>query len=275
MEKRVCPECKTENEVEYIYCKNCGVRLAHKQTQAENSKEKSAEANTRTVDNFAGRRNDAGYTPDNFIIDFIDGNPAEDVAAFVGKKAVVYLPKFSKMELSGSKVCWSWPAAVLGFLFGPLGAAIWFFYRKMYKIALILVAVGAILLSGLSLLGLNPSADALLEEQPALDTYGTVTEFEDIFGEALENITPSYFLSSAISDIISVATMVIAGIFGVFAYKRFISEKIARYRNSNIDPRYYKLGLAAVGGTSGGMAALGVVIMLVLQTIIDSIPALI
>ena len=38
MDKKICPECGTENEQEYIYCKNCGTPLDCKKAEpAENA----------------------------------------------------------------------------------------------------------------------------------------------------------------------------------------------------------------------------------------------
>ena len=35
MDKKICPDCGTENEKEYIYCKNCGTPLKSKPSAEE------------------------------------------------------------------------------------------------------------------------------------------------------------------------------------------------------------------------------------------------
>ena len=85
-----------------------------------------------------------GYSPYGSYSSAICGLPAEDVAAYVGMKAPVIIPKFSQMSATHSKTSWCGPAFTLGLLFGPLGAAIWFFYRKVNKVAFLLFAIGAV-----------------------------------------------------------------------------------------------------------------------------------
>ncbi len=131
---RICPDCGTENEEEYSYCKNCGAKLeiAENKTEYQYNNTDSGTYNP----NFADAKSNG------FFVDTITGIPSDEVCAFVGKKSPDILKKFSKMEVTGSKVSWCWPVAILGLLLGPIGSAIWFFYRKMYKPALILVALG-------------------------------------------------------------------------------------------------------------------------------------
>ena len=62
-------------------------------------------------------------------------------------------------------------------------------------------------------------------------------------------------------SVINIVTAVLAGLFSLRFYKSFAVEKIKEYRVTGGDPRYYKIGLSALGGTSGGMAFLGVVII--------------
>lgn len=288
MDKRICPECSTVNEPEYIYCKNCGLKLTEepknetKNYSNFNSQEKSGPV----TDNFEGRRpqgESAAPAPDftnaqgPFLLDGIDGCSRDEISAFVGAKAGVIYPKFSKMELSRSKISWCWPPALLGLGFGPLGAAIWFFYRKMYKIAAIFVAIG-LLLGGLTAL-LNRDTmlldeskiEAIIEEnisENGIDFGGLITDFG-------ENIGTESYIATAITDIADMATGIIAGMLALYWYRRFITDRIHSYRQSGIDPRYYNMGLAAIGGTSGGMAALGIAIVYIAQTIFDLIPNLI
>ena len=110
----ICPDCKTENEPEYIYCKNCGKPLANKASeQAPQYKDSPQNANA-----YGGTQGD-----------FIDGNTVEEVCTFVGKNAGKIVPAFVKLGNTGTKVSWSWPAFIFGLFFGPVGVAIWFLYR--------------------------------------------------------------------------------------------------------------------------------------------------
>lgn len=43
----------------------------------------------------------------------------------------------------------------------------------------------------------------------------------------------------------------------------------------SVDPRYYKIGLASIGGTSSGMAVLGVAIMVIVEDVLSLITLLV
>ncbi len=281
----ICPECGTENEPQYTYCKNCGTALAVEGGAQENNKGSNFNHSTNDnpkYDNFAGRRTqeNSGYTAYDysqppFIIDTIDGNPTDDVITFTGKNAMKFVPKFSKMELSGSRVSWCWPVALLGYMFGPLGAAIWFFYRKMYKIALILVAIGVLLGGANAVIDgyVSGIAGPVYEESFEQFIEGQNGYFDFLLDEydALE-YSPVY---SLIEGVISLATMLLGGLFSMHFYKKHIAQQISIYRASNIDPRYYQLGLASIGGTSSGMAWLGILILIITTNIFDAISSVI
>ena len=52
-------------------------------------------------------------------------------------------------------------------------------------------------------------------------------------------------------------------------YKKFCTEKITQYRISSPDTAFYKMGLSYVGGTSGGMLAVGIILMFAIENIAD------
>ena len=300
MDNKICSECGTENEAKYIYCKNCGAPLVLKnekfQKQPENeTADKAAgapefngysDANTQpenntgadsygTAQEYGGNQSESlgggnsgfaqgVYSPEPSGAQYgIEGIPAEDIAFFVGKKAGDILPKFTSMEFSGSKVSWCWPAALLGFFFGPMGAAIWFLYRKMYKIGALLLVLGAALTFFLAALSYNPSA---VETDDLFDAFtsGDVDLLDDLLiGEET--------VLSRVADLIDMATgvacCILSGIFGFYAYKEHCVKAIRNYRMTGIDPRYYRIGLASVGGVSGGMVAVGIVCIIVASNI--------
>lgn len=279
-QKITCHECGTENEPQYEYCKNCGTPL--KNQEDKKSSDKSGYNQNYNYD-YTGQY--AKNSKQNFyntysiggVVESIDGVPTDDVIAYVGKKSYNIIPKFSKMELIGSKASWCWPVAVLSYLFGPLGAAIWFFYRKMYKIAFILVAIGLAVGVALSFVsGPSPVYDdtysGIIENSLAEGNYSNIL---GTFGDLLsspENVR--IYISTAINTLIQILTMVFSGIYSYYFYKRSVISGINNYRLTNVDPRYYKMGLASLGGTSPGMAVLGVVIMIFANQIFDLVTVL-
>lgn len=301
MENKICSECGTENEAKYIYCKNCGSPLVLKNEDADKHPENVTSEKTSNTQEFTGYSSEntqpvtdtaaasnisaqgqnvntsessggsenSGYTKGVYSAEpsgaqyGIDGIPAEDIAFFVGKKAGDILPKFTSMEFSGSKVSWCWPAALLGFFFGPMGSAIWFLYRKMYKIGALLLVLGAALTFFVAALSYNPSA---VQTEDLFDAFtsGDVDLLDDLLiGEET--------VLSRVADLIDMATgvacCILSGIFGFYAYKEHCVKAIRNYRMTGIDPRYYRIGLASVGGVSGGMVAVGIVCIIVASNI--------
>ena len=167
------------------------------------------------------------------------------------------------MEISNSKVSWCWPVAILGFIFGPFGAAFWFFYRKMYKPAFVLSLIGAIVTIVATLMtgGINIDFTAVMEALANGDV--------EAYTSALQSISPKDTMLSAIASIIengaNIMSCILCGLFGFYYYKKHCVEKIISYREMGTDIRFYKMGLASIGGVSGGMVVLGIVIMSVVS----------
>lgn len=254
----ICKECGTENEKEYAYCKNCGAKLLNEQPKKEYTEQ------TQDYRAFNNSSNDEPY---------FNGVTSAELSLFIGKKSNEILPKFQKMALTDSKISWCWPAAILSFLMGPFGAALWFFYRKMYKFAFIFSGIGA----GLSIiLGILNFGQVDL-------TFDTV--FEAIFSgnyesamQILANLDTSEvglsFLATALQNIVEIAITIVTGIFGYNIYMNHCTQKIKNYKLSHADPRFYQMGISAIGGVSGGMLALGFLIMFGTDAIISFVSAI-
>lgn len=285
MESKICTECGTENSPDYKYCKNCGAILNKPEQKPEGPEfiggSDNREYNSQNTESRDyGERHESysqtgvSYQPSNWKMypDFsIDGVPCDDITAYIGKEAPKIMPKFIKMELTRTKTSWCWPAAVLSFLFGPLGAAIWFLYRKMYKPALILIAIGLVLTASVKALtydideqGLASALSGSIENGSLDDLLKTVSELP-----TADLIRIS--ISSLLQQTANIIAMVITGIFGYYIYKKQAIAKIITYRSSQVDPRYYRIGLASVGGTSGGMLAVGIFMLIAIKNIIDVI----
>lgn len=272
----ICEKCGTGNEEKYKYCKNCGDFLnvqpdsaepihqfeqEQQTTATENSfnEEKTTEnanQNNTYSQNSAYYNQSIGY----FSVEDFGGVSAEEMSFFIGKKADKFLPKFSKMELTASKTTWCWPAAILGYLFGPLGSAFWFFYRKMYKTAVIFSIIGAAVIILTSALGFNTSGNIM-------ESIADVTDFEGLISAVQESVNSSEIttgdvlrstVSSAISSLADIAACVVAGMYGMYFYKNHCKKRIIQYRSLIADQRYYKIGLASIGGTSVGFVILGI-----------------
>ena len=287
MDKWICSECGTENEKEYVYCKNCGAKSVSEQESRADKTDYGFKNNPNFTHNENFYNTPNGENP-NFShqgspfvnngynsqyqgfesaeepqTESIGGIPTDEMALFIGNKANKILPKFAKMELTGTKTSWCWPAAVLGFFFGPMGSALWFFYRKMYRAALILLAVGAALSISLTVFTHSTAADRLNSFFGAFEIKNSpyISENSESKAEAAER------LAVDIEKIVNFASCIVTGLFGFYLYKKHAVKKIKGYREYNSDPRYYRLGLTAVGGTSGGMAVLGIAAFMLVQSV--------
>ncbi len=263
MNKTVCSVCGTENEEEYKYCKNCGNRLEIAQNQEEPENKAQTAYHSSECDN---------SIPKWSIVNDYNGVSAEEMAVFIGKKADKILPKFSKMQMTNSKISWNWPVAILGYILGPMGSALWFFYRKMYKPAIILSLIGALLMivSGFLTVG---SGDLISKSALEAIFEGDFEDAVGLINSANINLTTAQKVMGAVStflnELINIATCLIMGIYGYFIYKEYCIKKISEYRAFDADTRFYKIGLASVGGQSGGMLAVGIILLLVVQSIVD------
>lgn len=205
-----------------------------------------------------------------------------EMEAFVSNRDIVN--KMLRIEHSGSKINWCWPVAVLGFLFGPAGAAIWFFRRKMSRIASILLVLG-IVFAAINVLfsvfvynnadvkGLLASSEAFFSGEIGLYEFGEIaTDF--LHTAAAPWFMVATFLMSVVELAFGIGLPVVCGMYAVYLYKEYAVKRIIAYRATNIDPRYYQLGLSSVGGISGGMMAVGIVCCWLIQVISENITAI-
>ncbi len=113
---RRCPRCGQENPKEAIFCQVCGAHLNARGQEY-------AETRFRFGDPLGGLNRGAT----------IAGLPAQDVARFVGPNSAHYLPRFYHIEKHDAVFSPNVGAFLFGFYF--------FFYRKMYAIGMLLLAV--------------------------------------------------------------------------------------------------------------------------------------
>lgn len=257
----ICPECKTENEPEYRYCKNCGAPIIVPQ-EADNTAQGAP-----APENFAPQNQNTVGT--------IDGVPIPKIITFVGKNANRIVPKFVKMQERGTKIEWCWPPFLLGFFLGPLGVAIWFFYRKMYKPACLFSAIGVltsyITFFAKTILGI--SGNALSGIESYFDNFADTGRFDlqgFFFAVGDRNAVLSNLISS-FENVVTLACALIVGLLGIYIYKNHTVKKIISYKPISNDPNYVNVGLAVSGGTSVGAAIIGAFVV----SLMSSIPELI
>ncbi len=271
MDKNYCPNCSTENEVEYIYCKNCGTQLKFDKEPASTENKQYSQTAPEQQPDFKNK----SYSQSNGYdgIDF-NGITADEMTDYIGKNSNNILPKFAKMQITMSKISWCWPVAILSILLGPLGAAIWFFHRKMYKHATILTVIGALITIIVSIFSPSYSEEVI----EALENALIASDIESVIS-IFSNIPTSEviitYVVSLVEDIANLLTCIICGIYGYHWYKEHCISKIYEYRQLQTDARYYRFGLTSVGGTSGGMLALGIILYCTINTVASAIASIV
>lgn len=269
MDKKYCPQCGVENLAQSAYCKNCGTRFS------------VVESSNFYVDSYASQMNmhkniqpvvDENY----YEVDF-EGITGTELYAYTNNKRV--MNKFANMKFSDTKFSWCWSAAALTFLLGSFGAAIWFFYRKMYKWALCFLALSVVM----------QSANYIILGKAALTDSGIASSeyYEDDSQQAADSNSYIYFdfikqpLSTAemiwntISSAINFTLTILVGIFSLHLYKNHCIKRIKFYRKQDIDKRFYYDGLMTIGGNIGWMVIIPIIGMLFVEMIIAVIFALI
>lgn len=295
MNKRICEVCKTENEAHYEYCKNCGNQLGVVQKEKVYSDPviQKTQAQYTPVSPYTSSQTNNVYTAkeqtynnqyeikapsvkDTYGITEIDGVKTEDLAAYIGPNNNRIIKKFAKMELSGSKVSWCWPAALWGLL-GLCGVAMWFIYRKMYKLGIILLALG-VLLDGVIAYVANGATNSFdnfvsefLFEGSSNSEFGELEEIPEI--ENGNNINNDIVTKVALllGDIVFLSGIAFGGVFGLYIYKKHATKRIKHYNLLNASQRYHQIGLMATGGTSAGFAVLALFVSLFLSEFLDRI----
>ena len=242
---KICSKCSTVNGANFTYCKNCGAQLYSPQ------------------DTGCSDGRVPVYVPQQYKPRYEyyenDGIDTQTMSAFIGKNSHVYLDKFSKMKERGSSVSWHWPLFVLGLLLGPAGTSFWFFYRKMYKIAFVLLAIGAIMvgLADWSIFSsLKTVADSglfndfinAIESSDTVAIISMATSFADV-------ITTSRLIS-LLSDIVDLCSAILLPMFACRIYEKVAVSRISRLKSGNDGQPVPLFELARKGGTSGTAAAL-------------------
>lgn len=157
--KKKCLGCGAEYSGEYMFCKECGSALQTVEAEAEQPAQviNDENLNNEEVSNEQKVEQavaepvaepvaqpvvaESPVAPSEEAIngdDFINGVPTAVLSDYVGEKSTKFIPKFKKYS-RGAKAGWNWPVFLFGLLLGiPF---VWFFYRKMYKLGVLFLAI--------------------------------------------------------------------------------------------------------------------------------------
>ncbi len=277
----VCPNCSANNYENDIYCMRCGAKL-HPQPEEERPHEYA-------------RREDPqeSFDRQGFVEDFnrfggldpnamVDGIPVCEYSDYVGGKSPGrIIRRIAVSERFGRSVAWI-PSA---FLFGP----IWFFYRKMKKEGLLISLVLILLGACVGLLQINEPFIAFVKgAQEAtfamMSGQSTPEEYRDrllTLEEEFQSVelTGSDAVKSRTSLFLQYALMLgsplFCGLLGLKFYRKKAGADIRAIRGKCSDIGSYRAMLMREGGTSPGLAVVGVLLMLIVGFCMNYLPTMI
>ena len=182
-----------------------------------------------------------------------DGVATEDVADFVQLNAVKYIQNF--FYIKSKKRTFNWAA----FFFAPY----WFFYRKMYKLGAIFMAIMLLLSVGFTLpTPVREFTNELNEWTEAYeDTDVTTTEELEEFYKSQYEIYTSNPVGVAIVAVEGVISLILQLYIGFNANKWYYDHtvnSIKKAQSETPDPNHRKLLYFKAGGMSMGAAFLAI-----------------
>lgn len=188
-----------------------------------------------------------------------DGVTARQVRAFTAANTQRYVPKYFALSKE-HKVSWNWIAFLI-----PEG---WFFYRRMYKIGIIAIAVSLI-----SVVLSLPLGNILNDVLEGMESTGFMYSPEVSFKimKAMINADAFVKITAVFSVLFDIALRVLCGLFGDYFYKDFTKKAITENKqgiNLSNDAE-----VMSIGGVHPFMFLIGIlgcnIITSYIPTIID------
>lgn len=262
----VCPYCGAINAPGTDICTECGAHLSVSPAPDQDSGAPGQDRDVPGGSIFPGLAapvNDGGY--EQVLEGEIDGIPSKEYAAYVGEGAARYVRSFNYFSKSGKKAGFNWAAM----LFAP----IWFFFRKMKKIGLIIIALQVVITMIFGFVSLdgptktyygqiyNAVKQLAAGEVNTTDLERMLTEYADDYAESESSEHNNYTTKlEYVEYFCLVAINVLTGVFGDYIYMRKARRDIlaARPKCTSM-PQYFAL-LRSTGGISPGMGVLCAVI---------------
>ncbi len=243
MDKKICVKCSTENEGNYVFCKYCGAMLP-------------------VVDKRYNYPLEEENVSDNITEPSIGGVPLSEMSLYIEKNPHKFIPKFIRMETAKQKVSFCGPVLLFGLLFGFFGTAVWFFWRKMTKLAWLITALGILMLvadtfinfgayssymDGVFSLLFDIAKNPQSYSDPAVINEATtalISSFEQNFDPIIS------LISRYVGNLILPS---VASLFAMYLYKNKAISDIKRIKLQSENTESAKSRIAQKGGCSGVM----------------------
>ena len=259
MDKR-CSRCGTMNEPEYVYCRNCGTQLQNQQTPPQ--------PNTYYTPINYNTMNAYATTDYSEIEPEINGVDTKKLEAYVGvKNRDKIMSRFIIAHRTGKNVSWfSWVVFLLGMFLGLTVAASWFFYKKMYKVGMLICAISLALTVVVTACNFSENSKFLRTEYNKVKDYSAeqILEYEVPVKEAT---TADTLASAAEFGIVIFLSIIAWNIYYKQSTSRIKKLELSNFPNNN---QFYQLA----GMPSTAAAILIPIGVLFLESFIASAPAI-
>lgn len=242
----ICSICGAKNPKDNLYCCSCGNRLLPANVQqSEIPPRQVPYGRFITMDPTAAIY--GGVLP----TEKIEEHTAKEVATFVGRSSSYYVPRFKETADNNGK--YQYGFSVSGFFVGFF----YFFYRKMYKLGALFLAI-SLLLSVPTLLIMQESFPELyvqaIGEQELLNQGVDVDAFLDQID--LKKIA-KYDQWKQVTDVLSIAFRMFLGFFANHLYFKHVMKGIKKTKEQMAvlyadrpHTLEYEAALTRAGGTS-------------------------
>lgn len=229
MEFKLCPYCNSKNPKDNIFCCSCGNRLANISPGGVGGQ---APVFSGILDIDPATAIYGGVSPSDKIGDFY----VRDVAAFVGRSSAHYIPQFKAESEDSRRVSISPSAFLFSFFY--------FFYRKMYKIGAIILAI-VIILNVPSMLYLKENLPVLFKDYfgaAYMESLGIDIDsaIEEVDGAKVN----TYLRLMDIAGIINMSLRVLCALFATKLYYRHTMKRMQAIREKAASKGGYKSAIA-------------------------------
>ncbi len=267
-EEIVCGNCGMHNPPDADRCGNCGKMLSESVLQPESEQPEMTGFEQFQEAAKQAAMGDAccGMDPE----DTLGGEKVGDVADFVCRNTLYYLPKFRRFHLSGRKISLNFPC-----LFFP---HLYFANRKMWLFSMLLTFVLALLnlpQAALSFQEVLPDMIAAAQE-PADDLFFAMyPNMAEMLQNMLDklNIWENVFYNAwVICNYTELILSICLGVLGNYIYYRYVLKRVRHIRQNHLPDIMRKAQLQMQGGTNGwlmlGMLVLQYFLSLVMATVL-------
>ena len=219
-ESKTCAFCGAKNPKDNLFCCSCGNRLIEANLENQDPRKVSPFGNYMGVDPTAAVY--GGLSPTEKIDEF----SVKEVAAYVGRSSSYYLPRFKKKSEDLKSFDFSFSAFLFGFVY--------FFYRKMYKIGALLLALTIVITIPSLIYGIKTVPTTLKNtfEETQLENMGIEVENLKLSADDLKSVQKMEGILPVV-NLLSIILKVSLGLFASTLYYKHTIKQMKKIKEEH------------------------------------------